>query len=369
MRMCVNFSNKRQLQQYIKHKRKLLLNSRFNRGFKITPEPMPEETDAEEINAEETNAEETDVSNSLSENKIILYKQNTPDDISWISIVSNYTCEYMYALSNQGVYKSTDYTTNWTITLFNQNKDIQWISICADTHGQNIIAVAILTMTLERQNILYYSNDYGNTWDMSTHTIYTNDYLTSITYNDKPCFIAVSFNGRIYESMNGGKSWELISVLHTLCSSIVTSFSNQTMFVSSCYGNRGIYVSNDYGKNWIKRCNLICNLLAGSFSCQYLAATCNTRNMEGIHVSTDYGKTWNRTLAIKGEWCCLVSNYTGKYLGAICKSPAFEDIYISFNYGESWIKVDTEITGWNSLILNDTGLFASNLNDIYLCKW
>jgi len=359
MRMCVIFSNKRQIQEYIKHKRKLLFNSRFNKGIKISPEPRQDETNVV--------VSETVISEESTENTTVLYKRNLLGGIRLISIISNYNCEYMYAVSNQGIYKSMDYAKTWTISL--ENKNVQWITICSDTSGKNIIAGAILNITLERQNILYYSNDYGNTWNTSTHTIYTNDYLTSITYNDKPSFIAVSFNGRIYESINRGKSWELISVIQTLCSSIVTSFINQSLYVSSFYGNRGIYVSVDYGKNWIKRCNIICNLLAGSFSCQYLAATCNTRKMEGIYVSCDYGKTWNRTLTIKGDWCCLVSNYTGQCLGAICKSPAVEGIYVSSNYGESWVKIDTEITGWNSLILNDTALFASTFNDLYLYKW
>jgi photosystem II stability/assembly factor-like uncharacterized protein len=385
MRLCVNFKNKRNIKNYIQQKRNILRVMFINKGTVIPEDTnIPEQPGVPEQTIEPEQLilnDEPIVSEQIVlREQTIWYKTNSPNNVIWISITSDSNCKYIYALSKQGIYKSTDYGNAWTISLTNENEDTQWVSVCSDMSGKYIVAFAIINTSI-RQNILYYSNNFGEIWNTSSHTINSTDYLTSITYNDKPSFISVSFNGRIYESVNYGESWSKISAINTLCSSILSNYNNKFLYVSSCYGNRGIYISNDYGKTWKKQCNLICNLLAGSFCCKYLVATCNTKNMEGIHVSNDYGQTWTKTLSIKGYWSSIVSNYSGKYLGAICKSDEHGGIYLSYNYGISWIKNDTTINDTtiddlNYLILSDNGslLFASasncqnNTSNIYLYK-
>ena len=162
MRLYVSFKYKYNINKYIQQKNKILKLMLINK-HKILPEEPKSE--------------------------IILYKKpewiktNTPDNIHWLYLVSDLKCQYIYALSNQGVYKSNDYGNIWKNTLTYETPNISMFSICCDMTGKHIVVFAVIITANNRQNMLYYSNNFGEIWNVSEHTLISNDYLISITYN------------------------------------------------------------------------------------------------------------------------------------------------------------------------------------------
>ena len=301
-------------------------------------------------------------------------KTSTPDNIFWLHITTCVNHNYIFALSNKGIYKSNDLGFIWTVCL--HSDVITWYTICCNTTGQYVVASSkksvIENSIVTRKTVIYYSEDYGETWILTTTDLNANepDYLIKINYTDRHSFISLSLNGHIYESMDYGKSWVQISTINSWCSSFVSNYNKKLLIVASEYNKGGIYLSNDYGIQWIKQLDVSCKLITASTGCQYLACTSKSKNNGGVYVSNDYGTTWNLTLELSCEWTSITMDYTGR---SIYASSSADGIYFSDNYGVSWVKLETTIDNWNCLIVNDgSRLVASTLNystkvsDIYV---
>lgn len=315
------------------------------------------------------------ITNSLHPDVKQWHKHFTPDNIFWLHITSGFNHNYIFALSIQGIYKSNTSGSEWTICLLANN--ITWYNICCNVTGQYVVASSkksvIENSTVKRQNIIYQSEDYGETWNTITFELNPNenDYLIKIKYTDRQSFISLSLNGYIYESIDYGKNWVQISTINIWCSSIVCNYNNNLLIVASGYNKGGIYVSKNYGISWTKQMDVICNLITASTCCQYLACTSNSTINGGIYVSNDYGINWNRTLSLSCIWTSITMDCTGMIIYA---SSCNDGIYFSDNYGISWIKFETTINDWNCLMINEDGnrLVASTLNhsskvsDIYV---
>jgi photosystem II stability/assembly factor-like uncharacterized protein len=299
-------------------------------------------------------------------------KYSFPDNVYCLCITSNANNTYMFAITTCGIYISNDLGFVWT-SCFSTNT-VTWYCICSDITGQYIIASAKINNIediLYRKSVVYYSDNYGQTWNLSSYhsQMNENDYLISIKYTDRQTFVLLSMNGYIYESTDYGKNWNTLSVIDSWCSSV--TYNNKLLTVACGYANGGIYLSDDRGVLWVKQTDIKCKLLSASFSCQYLACICNSNPNGGIYVSNDYGAVWNRTLPLCIDWTSITMDYTGK---SIYASSSNKGIYFSDNYGVSWIKLETNTIDWNCSIVNNDGtrLVASTLNystkvsDIYV---
>lgn len=141
--------------------------------------------------------------------------------------------------------------------------------------------------------------------------------------------------------------------------------------------NNGIYISNDYGKNWQLDMNSI-SLFLTAISCNYsgqyiIAAALQKSTTFGIiiYYSNDYGKTWNiLPLNNKNEYCVSITFNSKSFL----MLTSIGNIYESFDYGISWAnkitihnKCNYITSSYNgqylfvtSLVFNGGGVYISN---------
>ena len=305
-----------------------------------------------------------------------LYKVEVEGKISdflnqnWLSLCVNLTCDIIYALSTNNIYK---YDSTWT-NVFNEEY-VSFSNISCNTTGKNVIISGIKrvkheSIITERTSVVYYSDDYGVSWSLiysNNNTITNiNDYIISIKCTNKPSFIILSLNGYVYEY---DKSWKQLMYVNSWCSSIISNYKNKLLMISSGYMNGGLYISYNYGASLIKQSTLNFNVLTSSIDAKYIYAICNAKPTQGIYISSDYGKSWNKTLSVNTILTSIYCNNIGKFI--VATSNAF--MYVSNNYGISWFKHETTANDWNSSIINEDGTliigttlnYAKQMSDIY----
>ena len=275
------------------------------------------------------------------------------------SLVSDRNCQYIYAISNCGIYVSNNCGVNWELNN-SAPTDLFWTAISCDYSGQNIIASALKSNQIYK-TLFYYSNDYGKTWN-NTYINDKSEYCISLTVTCNS-FIALSSAGNIYESNNCGNTWSHKRQIQYNYNSIVSNYTGQYLFAASLVNNGGIYISNDYGSTWIKEPNLVnCVSIASSNDGQYVAAVCNSKDANGIFISNDFGKTWSKRFVSTTLWSNITSDESGRYLAAASFSNN-SDIYLSNDYGLTWTQINTN-NNWKFIIYNASGtyLIATTLN-------
>jgi hypothetical protein len=145
-------------------------------------------------------------------------------------------------------------------TVFEQNStNYNWTSISISQNGMYQVAITF--------NAIYYSNDYGNTWNVKS-LIYNNQTITNLsnvrtTYNENAiipkyvtitnintCFILdPSASGWLDSSRNWVQSPQSFNYIQSL--SITDDSSTQVICDNTFDGTHGnIYTSNDYGYTW-----------------------------------------------------------------------------------------------------------------------
>ena len=130
-----------------------------------------------------------------------------------------------------------------------------------------------------------YSLDNGNSWQ--EHKLPAS-WLGDICFIDSLKGFAVGtkyFNGKIFRTSDGGKSWDTLTNIPDADDFDKIQFSNDSLgWMSS---NNGIYQSEDGGKSW--------NLLKAGFylSLETYNHSIWTSAVNQIVFSTDFGSTWN----------------------------------------------------------------------------
>jgi hypothetical protein len=215
---------------------------------------------------------------------------------------------------------------------------------------------------------IWYSSDYGNSWSQSNAQATQGTRWTALNmsgtgqYQTANRYISGSDTNNLYTSIDYGKTWTLTKAFATRADCvqprIAISFSGQYQtVVSNIYGiNCGIWLSKDYGQNWVHNTSLdTTNIpfsdISMSSSGQYQTAVSN--NGSGtfgyIYNSTDYGETWNKNTSTSVNtslnWTCVALSSSGQYQTAGVSTsssgnPPIPDgsgnIYQSNDYGQTW---------------------------------
>jgi hypothetical protein len=299
-----------------------------------------------------------------------LYKVSDSLNQLWLCLCVNLTCDIIYAVSTNNIYK---YDSTWT-NVFNEEY-VSFSNISCNTTGKNVIISGIKrvkqdSVITERTLVVYYSDDYGISWSLIYSNAIINNYIISIKCTNKPSFLVLSLNGYVYEySYEYDKSWKQLMCLNSWCSSIISNYKNNLLMISSGYMNGGLYISYNYGITLIKQSTLNFNVLTSSVDSKYVYAIYNSKPTQGIYISSDYGKSWNKTLSINTILTSIYCNNSGKFI--VSTSNAF--IYVSNNYGVSWFTHETIANDWNSSFINEDGTliigttlnYAKQMSDIY----
>ncbi|MBX7154250.1 MAG: T9SS type A sorting domain-containing protein [Candidatus Kapaibacterium sp.] len=231
-------------------------------------------------------------------------------DVKGITSIGNNL--YVAGAVHAGVFRSIDNGLTWKIC------GLDDITItCLYSNGNTIYAGSI--------GILYYSNDYGNTWVPSGN--FSFNYVTSITKVDSVIIIGVNNMGA-YRSTNNGSSWSNVSNgINGLQVTSLTSI-NTTFFLGT---NNGLFKSTNNGDNWLPNNSGLKN--------NYIFSLCTRNNSlftgtpSGIYKSNDFGATHTRV----GFSDTSVVSISVK--GNSVLATSFQGVYLSTNNGTSWKSV------------------------------
>jgi hypothetical protein len=141
----------------------------------------------------------------------------------------------------RGVYYSNNYGASWTLSTAPIRK---WEAVSMSCSGQNAIASA--------GNVIFYSNNYGTSWSQSLNT-FTDARTIAISGNGKNAMCASNHSNTIqnYFSFDSGQTW---SFLYDIPSSEVITLATNGSGQFGILGTTGniIYLSSDFGVSWRK---------------------------------------------------------------------------------------------------------------------
>jgi hypothetical protein len=272
----------------------------------------------------------------------------------WNSISTSVDGSHLVAASRKGIYISSDYGKNWSLS----HAPIKnYISIALSNDGRYVAAIAYQA----NGNVLYLSSDYGGTWGISNapSSVY---YQAVVISNDGNNLTAIDYSTGIYVSSDGGGTWSL-STGPTSVISIASSIDGSKLIVGA---QSGIYTSSDYGSTWI----LSYPYLSSQFSTYGIASSGdgshlvsqifdNQNNTNVIYLSTNYGAIWDQlTAPVNDNYGISISGNGNR----IVISTSQNGIYISDDNGLKWTKTGASIDlSWYGTALNYDGSRMSSI--------
>jgi len=251
--------------------------------------------------------------------------------LSWKSVWTSVSGQYSYAVATDGyIYKSTDYSTTWTIALENQQN---WNYITAD-EGMILVIASIYGGG-------FYYTFSGSSWEEFPAFGNLDWYGHCVTPNEGVILYAVErTNGFIYSSEysdgdfvanNNSQKWNGIS-----CSN--TAVDSQYYYLHAIAYKGFIYSSYDNAVTWVASFseNLPWSAIAVSLDSQYVYATTYGQY---IYCSNNYGNigTWQLSYAHNTLWTSITARsgteaYAVDLLGGIyaLESGNWSKVYNSY---------------------------------------
>lgn len=291
---------------------------------------------------------------------------------NFTSITSSYNGQYLYAcVYDGGIYSSNNYGVTWSIT--RAPTFIAWSSITCSANGQYLSAVFDDT----NPGGVYNSTNYGSTWTNSNGggVLRWNSVASS---SSGQYVIGGTTDSGVYVSTDYGVSWTGFGyVVAKKWTGVASSTTGQ--YLAACasgdsnatnpsfnYNNDWIYISSDYGFNWIRQTNLQApwKCISMSSSGQYLAAACSVTQtgLYGIWYTTNFGpfassRTWTQSDAPAKDWTSITQSSSGQYLAA---TSNFDGIWTSNNYGANWTKITSTPTQiWTCIKSSSSGQYLA----------
>lgn len=268
------------------------------------------------------------------------------------------------ATSYDGVYKSTDFGSNWIPA--NEGMGPKDVRALTRTNSSTLIAgthyvgmyrstdqgafwnksmngfpagISILSLLESESSIyagtrdgVYRTDDNGNNWIKLTGTNDTINYCTVWSMCEKNGDIYAStflqFNTTIYKTTNKGATWKRsgfgLPANLTFIKGLATSGNNVVAGT-----DEGVYYSPDDGKNWYQANgpNQFIESMASSGNYVYAAVPSGA----GVYRSVDHGVTWTVSLQSTVDYVevAAIDNYV--FAGSF-----FDGSRYTSNYGSSW---------------------------------
>ena len=281
---------------------------------------------------------------------------------SWKSVSSSASGQYQVAADFNYIYLSADYGQTWAKSTILGQLD----AVSMSASGKYITAVQF-------EGNVYTSDDFGNTFiQVVVADITTGQYwgMVSISASGQYQTIGIiRVPEYLYRSEDFGKTWTRITNLPVGgdWSTVAVSSSGQYQTGGKYRADDNgapLYVSSDYGVNWIGVGNKIITWVGMSISAsgQYqLVGGDGT-----LFISNNFGASF---LPIESagvrNWYSTSISASGKYQVAVVNNGY---IYMSYNYGETWSQV-TDIDGipgsraWTSVTMSASGQYITALTD------
>jgi photosystem II stability/assembly factor-like uncharacterized protein len=284
--------------------------------------------------------------------------------LPWWSVSISSTGQYGLAcayMSSGYIYYSSDYGQSWTPVLNTSVSGYIWTSVSISSTGQYGLACCFYDNSIDVLGGIYYSSDYGQSWNAALITVESIWYSVSISSTGQ-YGIACSLGSSIYYSSDPGFTWTVSNSPSTY-NWYNVSISSSGQYGLACVndGNLdqayGIFYSSDYGINWTQADNTSGYYwfnVSLSGTGQYglaCGAVDNPLTTVYIYYSNDYGHTWTQSTV--GQSASISS--TGQY--AIAGSGGY--IYYSNDFGHTW-SISNSPSGLNlqSVSISGTGQYG-----------
>jgi len=182
----------------------------------------------------------------------------SPPGVVWTSMITRDVAgKYLVAISNKGLYMSSDYGENWA-KQFNVEGAIL-TAVTTNLSGKYIVVACIKGPNVENVIAVYTSSDGGNTWTNSLNIEKDVNpppcgYINSITTNNVGSrFYVVTTNGLFFLSVDYGATWQKNDAIpNNRWTSITSDDSGLKLKAVSINKHRDItYTSDNGGLTWI----------------------------------------------------------------------------------------------------------------------
>ncbi len=268
-----------------------------------------------------------------------------------ISLRSIAVCDtILYGAVGSSLYRSMNWGDTWTLIENLPSKRI----VALVTKGTKLFVGTNDNI----DGVMYYSLDNGESWIFPENDGLTNRDIMALTVVDSTLILG-TYTGGVYVSTDYGTNWiegnDGFSASYGLCVTALALYNNS--LVAGTYGG-GLFKSSDNGISWEEINEGIENKHILSLTVQGTRLYAGT-SLNGIYLSENDGLSWravNNGLPNLGTTQPL-------FPLAVCDTNIFAGynngygIYRSSDYGNSWIKVSN---GLPSSLLNDLSCLTAS---------
>lgn len=279
-----------------------------------------------------------------------------PTKAEWILIASNlYFTSYMGGISYTGqyqtikysrapapidnkIYYSSDYGNTWNTTTITAPLWVNSTNLVMSLDGSKQLFGDISSSS----GNLYISINYGVSWNLlvSFGTLFSIPYcpISSCAINGNGTIITAVYAaspGIIFQSFNSGVSWTSTTVLIDMESTFNVMSSDGTYQVIVPNNSSGVFVyDSSISFSWIKNNSpTLPNLIYSSVCISSDGTIQSVASGTSIYTSTNKGNTWTLTFNSVFNITRLYCDNSGKNQVATSYDGG---IYLSTNYGMTW---------------------------------
>jgi len=241
------------------------------------------------------------------------------------------------------LYYSSDYGQSWNSVFSPMNPNALSLSSTGQYMSATVNSGQIYTSVTNNPSIA--SGNATITGNTTISTLMYNDNTSSITSNTTLDYSTFAQN------------WSTVPGISGTSIGIATSATGQYQTATNNQASNGwIYYSSNYGQTWTQASISSSQGYVGiamSASGQYQVCGVNTNGPGSIYLSSNYGQTWSAISGQSGTWngfCCSAS---GQYMTGIVFSGY---IYYSSNYGQTWTQAAASYL-WTGICCSASGQY------------
>jgi hypothetical protein len=248
----------------------------------------------------------------------------------WYGIAMNSDGKIQTAITDNGIYLSTDYGNIWTVKIGGS-----WTGVAMSSDGK------IQTATVGGGQI-YVSTDYGSTWVAKDSSRSWGSVAMS---SDGKIQTAAVGGGQIYVSTDYGNIWTAKESSRTWSR---IAMSSDGKIQTAVIRDGQIYASYDYGNTWVEKFASIKDWRGVAMNSDGKIQTAVVYG-EGAWVSIDYGNTWNQKVV--GNFNNVAMSSDGK-IQTIAVAAGL--LVYSVDYGNTW-GTKASSKNWKNIAMSSDG--------------
>lgn len=278
--------------------------------------------------------------------------------------------EIWIAAAAGGVWKTADDGQTWTqkypnrefftlgandISICKSNPQIMYIATgdsygTGNAGGYQTFSVGVLR-----------SDNGGESWQTTglTKELH-NGYMTTriICHPNDPNMVLVATSSGIYKTTDGGTNWNRVSPNSSNYYDMELNTEDPNIVYASCYGNRDIYKSNNFGDTWQSKVTIPgavrVELATSINNPDYVAAVSSAQDagFNAFYLSVDGGETWDKMSDRTSTGNILGWDHQGKPENKNSQGQGWYDLALEINPDNPANIVVGGINMWES---NDGG--------------